>query len=217
VDVTGPQSPLVVACGFQKIDDAQPNVGGTLSIKSVGGPFGGDSSRGFVPFQRNFMARHPPNGVRSVFGFGPVSQPFTSLSHVSGSLKLMTARERKKTVFDKLTTRIGNTLSNADFRAAGLEIKLAKQESQLTFQVSKGNPYALGEVALIREASTDLQSPNWSYTPSEKLGYLFFGDEKPSAKDSLEVTIYSGLTEIAVPFVFDDLTVPPVPPPETEK
>jgi len=217
VDVTSPQVPQVVAVGFQKIEDAATNSGAAVSAKQMRGPFGTDATQEFVTLQRKLsLVRHPPDGVRVIFAFDPIAQPFTRISHVSGSLKLMTAKERKKIVFDKLSTRVGKTLSNADFRAAGLEVKLAKQGEQLTFQVSKGNPYALGEAAIIRDASTDHDIPHWSYTPSEKMGYVYLGEKKLGPKDSLEMTIYMGLAEVMVPFTFEDLIVPPVPPPEVE-
>jgi hypothetical protein len=214
VDVTGAKVLYVVGVGFQRIEKADSNTAGALTMKKSGGlAFGND--RGKQQFDRvhksGLFHSHPPDGVRVAFSFEPVQQPFTKIDFVSGGLKLLVARERKKTILDKVASRVGKTVSNADLRGAGIDIKLTNKDQSLTMQVVKGNPMALGDAGLMRESSETMDLPILMHDPFTKAASIFLGDDKLKPNDALEITYYTGLTEIEVPFAFEDLAVPPVP------
>ena len=177
-------------------------------------PYTADPSRQFVPRQTDSLPDHePPDGVRAVFIVEPTPPENSKIDRVTGSLKVLQAQGRKKAVFDKLTTRVGETLSNADLEAEGLELMLTVENDLLTLRVTKGNPYSLSDVVLIRDQPVRdkflFQDESWHYDPAEKVGRTFLPRGRISEKDSLAVTISTGLSEIAIPFAFEDLVVPP--------
>ncbi len=216
VDITGPQVLSVVGAGFQTIDKADTNSAGPLTMKKAGGlPFGNDRSKQFDRVKGGDLFNpQPPDGVRVTFHFEPVQQPFTKVPSLAGGLKLLVAKERKKTVLDKVASRVGKTISDPDLRSAGLEIKLTKQDQSLSLQVVKGNPMAMGDAALIRESSETLDLPLLTHDPFTNAANIFLGEDKLKPNDALEITYYTELREIEVPFTFEDLAVPPLPKPD---
>ena len=214
VDVTGPQAFVVVGAGFQKIDAAETDVKRSLNPKPAGLPSGGDRSKQFSKVMGNpLLSRQPPDGVQVAFGFEPSPISFSKVTYVAGSFKLLVAKERKKTVLDKLPSRIGKSATTPELRAAGIELKLAKDEfGGMTMKLAKGNPWAVGDALLVRESTEgELDFPNMMFDPAEKSGSLYLGDNKLKANDALEITYYTGVEELEFSFEFEDLVVPPLP------
>lgn len=214
VDVTGPRALQIVAVGFQKVDKTETKLEEKLTFNPDGGLLGGDPSQQFVPRQADpFLNEEPPDGVRATLVLEPTPPPGSKIDRVAGSLKVLQAPDRKTVIVDKLATRIGANLSNAELEAAGLEAKLTLENRSLTLRIIKGHPYSLDSVKVIREnpISDSLFSENstWSYDPAEKAGQLQLRTDKLTDADSLEVTFFTGLSEAVVPFEFEDLIVPP--------
>ncbi len=215
VDITGPQVAQTAGIGFQKIDSAVADSGAKLTISPNKGFLNqSGSSDSFVSYMRSpLFSNGPPDGVRAAFVVDSPPSSNSKIARVDGSLKLLVATDSKTMKFDKVSTRLGKGLSNGDLRAAGIEMKLTGDAKSLSIQLTKGHPFSLKDVKLIR-AVPRIELTPWVYLPALQIGTLVFGDEKVTAKDSLEVTIYTGLKEMAIPFAFENLPVPAPPPPK---
>ncbi|MDB5392062.1 MAG: hypothetical protein JWM11_7708, partial [Planctomycetaceae bacterium] len=217
VDVTGPDAQNVVGLGFRKLDKATTNTGTALASKNSDA-----TDKFFRPGFELGLTHYPPNGVLAEFKFEPNQPPFTSLEAASGSFKLLLGQERKSTTINKLATQLGKPISNADLKAAGLEIKISASTERkpnllskgetLDFEVTKGNSFTISKVQLIRRSDFESEEPHFSFNQfAANLGNIELGENKLRPTDSLEITYYTSLQEIEVPFAFEKLVVPPLP------
>ena len=111
---------------------------------------------------------------------------------------------------------VGKPLGGADLQAAGLLLKTVPKGTNLDFELTKGHPFALGHIRLIRrDTSSDkpFEQPvgSFFYGGNRKQGTMMFGAYQLVADDAIDVTYYTGVSEVEVPFSFEHLSVPPRP------
>lgn len=216
VDATGGPLKHTAAIGYHKIDSATSDSGDKLTIAPNKGFFNSSGSAdSFVQTSGSkLLGNMPPDGVRSDFEIEPAPPPGSKVAGVAGSLKVLVAAGTVTMTFDKITTRVGKSLSNPDLKDAGLDLKLIQDGKSMKLQVLKGNPFHLKTAKLIRE-SPGKERDHWLYIPSQKEGSIIV-ENKIAANDSLSVTIYTDCKELTIPFAFENLVVPPQPPPKKE-
>ncbi|HTI52070.1 MAG TPA: MJ0042-type zinc finger domain-containing protein [Planctomycetaceae bacterium] len=163
------------------------------------------------------LAGHPAGGIRAAFAFEPPAAPLAEITEFSGSLTLQTAKESKTVTVKNIPPRLGKPIDHVEFKKAGVQFKLVKEDAYLALKIMKGEPEQVPSVVAVDKDGSPIETLQMVLEKSAKDGRMQFQCEPKTPQlpkeMGLQITVLSGISDITVGFQFADLLVSPAPPP----
>lgn len=214
VTMLGDPAERAVSWGFVKVSEVKGPNGLPMKLNMQQFLFGGDPTKEFLRIERdNSNQNHPPDGVRAVFTLEHPGQEIQEMAVIDGSLKLRVAREMKDVTIANIDSLAGKAVTHPDLRVAGLRFKLERENTTLKLTLVGGDSAALGEVEVVDDEGKPLERVNvFRHEFSDQLFYRIsaFGQKLPPSA-ALKLTVRLGLSELDVPFRFENVSVPDPP------
>jgi hypothetical protein len=215
ITVLGKPAEKAVAWGFVKVKEAKGSGGVPLklNVQNMEFNFFGDPTKEFIRVERGSFAKHPDNGVRAVISLAHPSQPVEELAAIEGSMKLLVAKRQTEVTIAKISSRVGKTITHPDLTTAKLRFKLQRENMGLKLSFVRGDPQAVDKIAVVDANGKPLQNVSVArFSLNGKISYTISSfDDKLPATAALKLTVNQGLTELSVPFRFENLPVPDLP------
>lgn len=160
------------------------------------------------------QAGHPANGLRAAFVFDRPAMPLSEITEFAGSLKLQTFTETQSVLIKNIPFRFGKSIDNPEFRKAGLQLRLVKEEKFLALKVAKGDVNLIQNVETVDREGHPQGNLKLTLETSAKDGKPQFqceNEERLPRDLGLQVTLLAGREEVPISFQFGDLLVSPAP------
>jgi len=213
ITAIGKPAEKTVAWGFVKVKEANGAGDVPMKLRVQQFSMSGDATKEFVRIERGTFSKHPTNGVKAVISLAHPSRPILELAAIEGSMKLLVAKKQTQVTIAKISSRVGKAITHPDFKTAKLRFKLERENMSLKLSLVGGDPQAVGQIAVVDANGKPLKNTGvFRFPGNGKASYTIssFGGKLPATAGP-KLTINQGMTELSVPFRFENLSVPDVP------
>ena len=215
IDIAGDLAAGAVKYGFIKISQAEDDQGASLKPREG---FGLDKHPHdhFVEVDRASMffweAEEPKDKLRIDLQFERSARSAKKLKTLSGTLKLLTVKERREVIVADILNSQGKSLEHDALKSAGLSIKVARVDPKskgVTLEMT-GNHDSLLELALVDSEGKQIEAA--TMTTLLAGGTVLARALQPWAAvppdARLKLVVGLGQQTVEVPFSFSDVALP---------
>lgn len=209
VEVAGGAAAQTTQYGMYKITKSVAD--GKAQLKYQEAPWGEQPSKQFVRRQNiPEISPQPDDGVRARFNFGSPGR-IQKISEFAGSLALRIPKSPSQVKIANIASRLDQAVDQPEFTKAGLALRVVKDGPFMALSVTKGDASLIGDVVPTDGSGTPLEGMRLNPTTgmrNDEPQFQWFPREDLPKDMGLAVTLFSGTTEIPIPFQFVDLVVP---------
>jgi|GEM_PF-3541844 len=202
------------AVGVSSVDVKTVAAGNDQPLKAQADPFAPeDAASSFTRINREqAFAEHPADGARVVATIATGGKPVEQIAVFEGSFKLRIAKEQKQITVEKALDHVGKELTHDDLKAAGVVLKLARNEEALIVSTRDEDAAKIGGITAVGPDGKPLEVFTTEDIYAEEPAFQLFFEKVPEDV-SLRVTLNLETSEIEIPFRFEKIPVPEKPMP----